>query len=55
MKYTNRAFAALAIMSVLGVAMASKPDALLHELKSYRGWTKVTPAPIPVNFASIGG
>ena len=55
MKQTNRVFAAVAIMSVLGVALGSKPDTVLHEIKSYREWTKITPSPVPVNFASAGG
>jgi hypothetical protein len=55
MKQTNKAFAALAIMSALSVALGAKPDNLIHELKSYREWTKVTPSPMPVDFASIGG
>ena len=55
MKQTNRTFAALLIVSVLGVAVGAKPDNTLHELKSYREWTKVSPSPIPVSFPSLAG
>jgi hypothetical protein len=56
MRLVSRGIIASAILSlVCAIVGAGTEDPLLKDIASYRDWTKVTPAPIPVYFPSGGG
>ena len=49
------ALAAVGAVSLAAAAAADSPEATLKQIAGYRGWTRVTEAPIPAEVFYSGG